>query len=251
MDCKFRSVLYDSFHFIISCREKYYNMMNLKLSKYLLYKYINTIPVIMYPICPRWSEKIWKYGDSVGLKLTKEWKYCEYPTEYNKYRFYRDIIEIASNKIISERSKLEKKYNNKLKLKILITVELVKTFSDMELKLIKEVENYFIDNMNTKETWKIFTSHIFKKYGSESKKDYGKFISYVKSNIEKYGNIWIECVLDDYNKHVQHFQLWLPKFIKDDTNTYIFTVNDTNSEYEFNYGPGVPRIICENAKNNM
>jgi len=224
MNYKFRSVIYDGFHCMINCRNKYMNKSEKtnNLNYNLMKKFIEYILLILYPICPIWVNEIWEEYAENKINLSHKWSNTyKISNEYNRNKYYSDVIDMTYNMI-----------NNKKE----CLIEIISNYTDTELSLIDTVLKYY-DYLNTnklqdvRDNWNKYI--LSQNYDKSIIGKYAKFAAYVKTNIDQYGHDWLNYIKEDQSEYfIKLLPLLCPK-----TNIK-FVVVKSDLKYEFKYGPG-------------
>ena len=82
-------------------------------------------------------------------------------------------------------------------------------------------------------------------YDKNDKKTCGniaRFLAYVKSNLDKYGLIWLNCINES---HIDFFEKWLQYFCN--CKNLTFSVVESDESYKFTNGPGIPLITASSS----
>lgn len=225
MNYKFRSVMYDGFHLMLMNRDKYLNICKKtnNLNFTLMKKFIEYLLLILCPICPNWVNEIWNYAEN-KIMLSHMWTIYNIPQNYNKHKYYSDVIEITQNMINNITNKSE------------CTVEIIKNYTETENMLINTVVGYFnhikMNNIeDVRDNWNKYISA--QNYDKMNIGKYARFAAYVKTNIDQYGFEWINFIKEDQSEYfIKLLPMLCPKI-----NIKIVVV-DSDPKYEFKYGVG-------------
>ena len=211
-ESRFRKAITDGFYQMLRCRDQYLNMSSNNINDFntcVIKKFVDTLLIMIYPICPKWVTDIcekteynlvlkWNEPDNIDYRLT----YCS------------DLINNAAT--LCNKSKNKK-----------ITV----------FKKFSESENQVFDIYKTKnnQSWNEFMSKTLKTVDKKNVGNYGKFLKYIDSQVEKYSIQWLEFVKDE-NLEFELYNTWISKLI----NKPVTIEFGTNTA--FKNGPAYPNI---------
>jgi leucyl-tRNA synthetase len=243
---RFRKAVYDGFHSALQNRDMYMKfcaMSRIEVNSMLIYKTMSCILLMIYPVCPHFVEYIWDYGRGKGVGFVRVWNDEEYyisQGEYNYLKYYKDVIDGVVNTISRESARMSKNRGGQEQKKISVTVSIIRDYTEDEREMIEKVVEFY--NLHTeversdKLTWKAFISEYTKSCtGTKQKSESGKFMSYIKLNLDTYGTVWLKCI-KEVGTQSSTIREWVPKLLN---------INSSGSPKDF----GVPIFTgCSNIK---
>ncbi|AYV76344.1 MAG: leucyl-tRNA synthetase [Terrestrivirus sp.] len=243
---KFRSAVYDGFHAALLSRDRYIRICSgseftpkIPVSAKLAQKFVEYILLMIYPVCPEWVKTNWEYASSKNVILSHNWPenldkiISENVVGYNRCKYYKSIIELVANKINGEFDKNSKLHFN---------VSCITEYSEIENALIAEVCKHVGQCGFDKKKYQSFLSEVMKKYAENDKTmvtNVGRFVSYIRSNIETYGIEWNDFIRE---KHIDHFTQWLRIFLIPQCKNVNIKELGYKKEHTFTISIGIPYV---------
>lgn len=243
---RFRKAVYDGFHIALSNRDTYMKLCenkSIEPNNILIHNIMSSILLMIYPVCPHFVEYIWNYGCKKGIIFSKQWnkEIMNISTyEYNYYKYYKDVIDY----IIKSISKITKKNTQSVS----IIINIIEDYTPYEKKMIGSVQKFYEETTEKNDNiWRNFINDFCKSLDKkENKKEIrecGRFMSYVKANIEMYGNVWYKCI-SEFEIQQEIIKKWIPIFVKNNNIKKIqFNNVKADIKYQYKKGPGKPEII--------
>jgi len=205
-------------------------------------KYAQAVITMMYPICTAWAESLkcefnkdityFRIDSIMNGKKLNESKWTEIEINWHidcdtdgvgkKYKYYKDIISEVVNECFSSIDKKKKKSKDA---EFYFEVEVVNKFTDTELQIIQH-----IDNLES------LLSTIEKNQMGK----YKGFATFVKKNVEKYGNEWLNWVTDSSGEEFQLLFDNVPKMFNLCSVHIMHVAPD--EKYMFKFGPSQPKV---------
>lgn len=246
---RFRKAVYDGFHVALSNRDTYIKLCengSIEPNYILIHKSMSSILLMIYPICPHFVEHLWKYAREKGVPFIEQWHEGMMSIsidDYNYYRYYKDVINNIVDTISRENIKISKNKRNNQPMSIKISI--IDDYTKYEKQMIQYVRNFYhTSQFSDKSGWRKFINEFTRTLdGREQVGECGRFMSYVKSNFDIYGNIWYKCISDTSTQN-EIIKEWVPIFIKDyKVKDIQFIDVKSNERYQYRNGPGKPEII--------
>ena len=184
----YQKVIVCGFYKMISIRDKQRVRIESGLSKFSskhMRHYIENFLLILYPICPHFVETLWNYGNC-DIGFSKTWPINNIVNL--RHIYFRDVFNDLVSEINSSVTNMEKRLAKKGEKKNFdVKVTIITSFSDIEQQIIAQHK----DNKTANEIMKHLSGIIKdKKLLGLS----GKFVGYVQSRIQKYGQEWYDYV---------------------------------------------------------
>jgi leucyl-tRNA synthetase len=247
---KFRNAIREGFYGLLSIRDKYRDLCQRKIitmNYRLMKKIIENILLSIYPVCPHFVTHIWE--NSV-IKLATSWTEIEKhdkcepssssKSSINRYLYCGNYIR----KIIDDINSVNHRYIKKKKNISDIEIQIVKKYSDTELKIMDFFGNEFMKDPSItadRKSWMEFMGKFTMDIPSSEKANYASYMHFVKESVDVYGIEWIEFSKDYETIHI-FLQEYLRKILQIPVEVNIvFTLHDTIKEFKFN--PSVPNIV--------
>ena len=190
----YQKVIVCGFYKMLSIRDKQRVRIESGISKYStrhMTHYIENFLLMLYPICPHFVETLWKHYGNILSTTWPKIKHVEL-----RHVYFRDVFNDLVSNINSSVANMEKRLAKKGETKKLnVNITMINSFSDIERNII----NLHKNGKSTNDIIKLITQEGI----VTDKKQLGligKFIGYVQSRIQKYGNEWCNLVnSSDYN----------------------------------------------------
>jgi leucyl-tRNA synthetase len=239
---KFRKAVVEGFYSMLAAKDQYRSMKPDNMNRKILVKFIEYALVVIQPICPHWVENLWDICSKNNVKISQRW--CDITNEIKHdngiyyYRYYSVILNNIKNQINSALAKQQKKNKAKIN-KIIVTV--INNYTDTEKELIEYVSKY---DQSTK--WNDYISPVIKKADKKYIGDYGKFMTYVKSQMELYGSNWTKWIENSIEFSL--VSKWLPIIMENSgtvTADITCSLEDKAENHKFKHGPGYPIVAFE------
>jgi len=244
---KYGSVI-NAFYAIINAKDEYKKYQeSVKIDMFR--KYAQVMITIMYPICTAWAENLkcefnknithFRIDSIMKGKKLNESKWTEIEINWNidydidgsgkKYKYYKNIISEVVNEcfhLINKKKKQGKDAD------FYFEVAVVNKFTDTELQIIQQIGN--LDPL---------LSTIEKNQVGK----YKGFATFVKKNVEKYGNEWLNWVTDSNDEEFQLLVDNVPKMFNL-CSAHIMHVS-SDEKYMFKFGPSQPKVSIKQIMN--
>lgn len=240
---EFHKALVNGFYSMIRIRDNYRNKYENGLitpSQHLLKLYIEYFLLIVYPICPHFSENIWDIAENCDIKFDKHWK--QNANVDNKIIFMRNTISTIIHECNKEKSIMIKhlKKRNIENANLSLSITLIKSFDQMENAIIELIRKYYDIEYIDYKSWKIISQKVIleSKINKSEMGHYGKLISYVQSQVDSYGPIWFDNIKDIQTIH-NIIVDWIPKLYGEHIE---FHYMDSNNKTTSKYNPFIPII---------
>lgn len=233
----YQKVVICGFYKMLSIRDKQRVRIESGLSRFSqkhMQHYIENFLLLLYPICPYFVENIWELFPKA--KFSKIWP--SNITINTEHIYFRDLYNGIVSEINSSIANMEKRLAKKGEKKILnVKITHVSTFFNLENEIIEEFKNKNVKSTN--EILKLISNKLTdkKQIGLA-----GKFIGYVQSRIEKYGDEWFRLIdkgcYELLSNNVMKFYSC--------TSSHIVTFEQISCSNEtlFRYHPENPIIKC-------
>lgn len=181
---------------LLNIRDQYREMVKsglIKMCPDTMRQFVEYLLLAMYPITPHWVQDIWDQCDLHKIPMSRTW--VNPPEGDSKYFWISDMIKTASNsvrsKITRERKILSRRGIDYSKDSSIVKVNFISRLSKPELDILDVVDNL----LSKSHKWSEISTIVINT-GDESKKKglFGRFVSNIKENTEKYGIDWISYV---------------------------------------------------------
>jgi hypothetical protein len=195
-------------------------------------QFIEYLLLAMFPITPHWVQDIWDHCDLCKIPMSKKW--IDPPKGESKYFWISDMIKNASNSVRSKITR-DKKILSRGKIDfskespiIKAKVNFISRLSKPELDLLNVVNNLLIKNHK----WNEIATILINSTDEPKKKGlYGRFVSNVKENVEKYGIDWIDYVYSP--EEITDLCIeWLPNILLKEANLE-FNLTEPNAKQQY------------------
>ena len=191
----------------------------------LIYRFIESTLLIIYPICPHWAQDIWLFAESMGIQFKQEW-YTVNEAVDNKLVYYADCIENTVSQCIT-------KSKNKS-----ITITVYPKFNEQENIIIALYKTFD----KSKQTWNEFVSNTIKSADKKNMGNYGKFLKYIATQVDKYSSAWLTVVDNDLTEY-ELYNTWINKLVYNKLVNNNIIIEIGKNKTDFKNGPGNPLII--------
>ncbi len=251
-DMNFHAALTVGFYNMLTIRDNYRNKCNsniIKINPKSMLKFLNNFLLVTYPIAPHFVEHLWNYASDNGIILNKLW-----PNDYtinSKLSFFKNIfdniIKTTRNNItqLLKKNKTNKTNKTKEQIKFDVKINMFNTFSNEEYNVFKIVK----DSINTNIEWKQIQFDIMNNIIDKKKLgNYGKFLTFIKTSIEIYGNAWLTYIDNIEEMNVLHkiVKYWLPKIMLDNNiNDFDISCENGNDLSSFKFNMTNPNVIIK------
>ena len=241
----YQKVISNGVYKMLSIRDAYiqkYDKGIIKLSLNNIKLFIENFLLIIYPICPHFTQYLWEYAEINGIPFSRTWPIN---TQYNqKLILYRDIFNqtvTQINRDIQNIIKRSNKKDNKTEPDINIQITCYHKFSEIEIEIIKQLEQKYREYYVDPRSWKGIIEKMLS--GIKDKKvisNYGKLIGFVRNNIDIYGSCYFEICYDG-EELCNILGKWIPQMFQDKKVSIIkkSTGDDISA---FKYGPTNPQV---------
>jgi len=185
----FREATQKAFFNMMSERSRYRlicNSSGTPMHKKCILRYINAFVVMMAPICPHWSEKVWqKYpairlGDKSSLVINASWPAVQAdldPSLQRQYSFVEDYVKTL-RKVVSRKKKKN------------VIVYVCEQYADFESGILTFLQSKLIDGAGFPSDLNKQLARVAaeKKYGGKMKKRFMQFANFVaKKEVPAHG----------------------------------------------------------------
>lgn len=229
----FRMVVYSGFNKLLVARDKYRLLYEKKVilpNCRLLKKFIDTILLIIYPICPHLVEYLWNKMMERNLSVNKYWNNNK-EIHNHIYQYYSINIYNLINKINGDITKL----NKKKKIIKNINITLYEKYSVEESQIINMVYAY---NNKAELSWKEFLNTL-KLISIDKFSKHAEFAKFIYEKIGIFGNNYLEK--RDPLEELEIMKKWIPYFLNNKYDINICLV-ENNNDVKYINGPDSPNI---------
>ena len=229
----FFKALIHGFYNLFSARDEYrrkYESKVIECNYEIILKYLEIHVLLIYPICPHYSDCLIKFAEKYGIKILKKWPLAD--KGLNKYLLYHDSLENIAANIRKSIKLLQKKFKaEKIKFSIYQKV------GDCEMEILDIVKK----NASLPMDWKLINNTI-SELKVINKNEYYKYGNYVKLQIEKYGFQWINWMLEDDPNQYEIISNHIGRMANEIKLEFEFELK-YKSEIPFKNGPWDPKIM--------
>ncbi len=244
-DMNFQAALTVGFYNMLSIRDNYRNKYNsnvIKINPNSMLKFLNNFLLVTYPIAPHFVEHLWNYAIENGITLNKLW-----PKDYeinSKLSFFKNIFDNIIKTIRNNITQSLKKNKTKEQIKFDVKIIMFNSFSNEEYNIFKIVK----DSINTNIEWKQIQVDIMNNVDKKKLGYYGKFLTFIKTSFEMYGNTWLSYIdnIDEMNTLCKIVKYWLPKIMLDNNiNCLDINCENGNDSSAFKFNMANPNVIVK------